>query len=537
MKLLCKMGGINSRKKLDIIAELPQELVLEIVSYLSIREVAKCSLVSKNWNSIMSNCSYWNTAASKIISFLKHSPFIHWSSPKQFFISVLQRKADIQGLHLTPSHIRHSVPQELLFTQCLNTGQHCIIRTQTLTKEENGNDHTYDELVVDQLVGIPHIPDGICSDTIACLPLDEQTHIIWACVENDLLYWVTTGGQWTCYDLVSKSIVFDCNVPLLKDDQRIIVTKCKDCSMAVLSFWFPCHNAYPRQTVYIFQAVRLGDKHSTSVQLGPLKKVQRKHCHNVFMETDSRYWTRCSRLVSTSEDKDSGVCRSHSFVLQSDSSVMVHSLQADYEKKDIPIINFGNPSCIYCDFQLGHDSQDFIPRSLDSEIVVSSDGSLLGQVFNNRLYIWRISKKTNKFEIVSNSLLSHNHTSSCNSVKLVAIGRAFSILAYMDKGYLLDYKLQVLQTNTGEVLSEFRRVERFFNWSLCCQIDPLHKFSFLHDEDDWLNDVHGKIPACPIITVHNHHGRIHMEALQLRGTKDQTWSKNWRCAINYGLRE
>lgn len=530
------MGGINSKQKLDIVAHLPPELVLEIVSYLPLGEVAKCSLVSKHWNLIISHLTlYWITAASKIIGFLKYPRTIpvHWSSPKQFFIAVTNRKAEVQSLRLIPSHIRHSVPQELAFTQCLDAGQHCITRVQTLTEKDDH--HTY-ELVVDQLVGIPHIPDGICSQTIACLPLDRDTPVLWACIDDGLLHWVTTTGQWSCYDLVTKNTIFDCQVPLLKEDHRIVVTKCKDCSMVILSFWFPSHNSVPRETVYIFQAVRLGDRQSIPVQLGPVKKVQRKHCHNVFIEVDSRYWIRSSHLVSTSADKDGRACHSHSLAFQCDSSVMVHLVHTDWEKKDTPIIHVSKPSCIYCDYQLGHDSQDFILRSIDSEVVVSSDGSLLGQVFNNRLHVWHISK-SNKFEMVSNSSLCENHTSSCDSVKLVAIGHAFSIAAYMSKGYLLDYKLQVLQTNTGQVLSEFRRAERFFNWSLCCQLDPLHKFYFLHDEDDWLNDACADIPATPVTTVHNHHGRMHMEALQLRQTSEQTWSKNWTCAINYGLKE
>lgn len=537
------MGGINSKQKVDIISLLPTELVLGIVSYLSTGEVAKCSLVSKHWNLIISNLtSYWIAAASKIIGFLQSPPSIteHWSSPKQFFIAVASRKAEVQDLQFMPSHIRHTVPRELVFTQCLDAGQQCIVRVQTLAAAEESADdnHCRYELVVDQLGGIPQILDGICSETIARLPLDEQTHILWAHIENGLLYWVTTAGQWSCYDLLTQNILFDSQIALLKfEDQRIVVTKCKDCSMVVLSFWFPCHNTHPRQTSYIFQTVRLGDRCSIPVQLGPVKKVQRKHCHNVFIEDDSRYWTRSSHLVSTSADKEGRVCLSHSLIFQCDSSVMVHSVHTDGEKKVTPIINFSKPSCIYCDFQLGHDSQDFIPRSIDSEVVASSDGSLLGQVLNNELYIWGINK-SNKFEMVSHSSLSANHTSSCNSVQLVAVGRAFSILAYMDKGYLLDYKLQVLQTSTGKVLAEFRRVERFFNWSLCCQIDPLHKFYFLHDEDGWLSDVCADIPPTPVVTVHNHHGRMHMEALQLMRTDQQTTrSKNWRCAINYGLRE
>ena len=541
MYKVIEMGIISSKHKLDIVAHLPPELVLQVISHLSIKEVCQCTLVSKHWNHVISHLApYWTTATSKVIGLSRHSlsTIHHWNSPKQFFIAAVSRQEEVRGLHLSPSHIRHSIAQELVFTHCLDARQQCIIRVQTMAETDNSN-HRY-ELVVDRIVGIPQIPDGICSQPVACLALDKQTQVLWASIDNNLLYWVTNVGFWNCYDLLAKDTVFSCRVPLLREDRGVVVTKCKNCSMVVLSFWFPSHNAHAHQTVYIFQAVKLGDSTSMPVQLGLQKRVQRKHCHEVYIEEDSRYRIRNSCLVSTSEEKDTNVCQSHSLILQCDSSIMVHSVHtntpADNET-NAPGISFSKPSCITCDYRLSHCSDNSINRSHNSEISISSDGSLLGQVFNKRLYIWCINK-TKNVELVSNSPLSGKYDCSCTSVKLVAVGRLFSIVAYMDNGYLLDYKLQVVHTNTGHVLSEFRRVERFFNWSLCCQIDPLHKFCFLHDEDNWLNDVGARIPSTPVTTVHNHHGRIHMEALQLRATVNQTtWSKHWKCAVNYGLRE
>ena len=170
---------------------------------------------------------------------------------------------------------------------------------------------------------------------------------------------------------------------------------------------------------------------------------------------------------------------------------------------------------------------------------ISSDESLLGQVINTRLCVWSNKPKHSKektLELIGNPRLTQAYTHTSSSAKLVALGHILTVIAYMDSGHLLDYKLQILQTNTGNVLSEFRRIERFFNWSLCCQIDPLHRFYFMQDNEQWLNDVRAQAPPT-LITVHNHHGRVHMEALHLRKTVEQTWRKYWRCAINYGLRE
>lgn len=550
------MGNAIPATKFDILSHLPPELVLEIISYLSVREVAKCTLVSRKWSHLIAYLTpFWSSAAAKFVGLSKNiisTSIGSFSSPKDYFILAVKHKNTVKSIKLTPTHIRHPIPKELLFTHCLEAKQGSIVQIQKISQTENRKQRC--DLVVDKLTRANYSPDGTVSKNVAILTIKNLSHIVWAHVTDTHLYWVNTNGLWSGYDLNSKKTVFNWKNPLLKEGRGVTVGKCNSCSVVVISHWFPtalCSQDY--YSTYALQILKLGDRPQSQQNLVQWKVVQKKHNHDFFAHHDSRYWLRQSFVLSNADENQDGVCHSHTLVLQGDCCTMVQALETstkdlgEIEDNDMGV-GFGKPYCINCDHHMLYDEETAVSiRSVSSAVTHSSDEELLGQVFNNRLYVWQLNKFKNQdsqldrprsdLKLRSNSSLVRNQTGTCSSIKLVALGHALSIVAYINSSYLMDYTLQIVHTHTGEVLSEFRRIEKFYNWSLCCQIDPFHKFYFMYRDDKWLNDIQCQVPQSPVTTVHNHHGKVHMEAIQLKKTVMQSWRKHWRCAVNYGLRE
>lgn len=543
------MGNITGAPKFDIVSILPVELVLEIVSYLSLQEVARCTLVSRKWNQVIANLTpVWCCAASRTVGLSKttfSTSVESFTSPKQFLVMAMRHTDGVKNIRLIPTHVYHSIPNEVQFTQCLEAKQTSVIHIRKLNQTDITQPRF--ELVVNKLTNTNKSQGQVVSQNIATLPIANRSRIVWAHVSDKDLYWVSTSGVWCRYDLSAKKTLVTMKTPLLKEGRGVTVAKCKTCSMVVASHWFSTtqdnHSAYAVQVQNISMDDRL-----TQGSLVQWKVVQKTHTHELFVNHDSRYWLREGFVVSNKLTKTHGVCHSHTLVLQADSCTMVQTLEtfANPEDNKSVKVEFGKPYCINCDHHLLPKKD--IPNgvcSISSEVTLSSDETLLGQVLANRLHVWQLKNLKEKdsllesldLKLMSNSVIFQNQTGVCNSVRLVALGHVLSIIAYTDTSYLMVYTLKIVQTHTGVVLSEFRRIEKFYDWSFCCQIDPFHKFYFMCGDDQWLNDIQSRVPESLVTTIHNHYGKIHIETLQLKETAIQSWRKHWRCAINYGLRE
>ena len=199
-------------------------------------------------------------------------------------------------------------------------------------------------------------------------------------------------------------------------------------------------------------------------------------------------------------------------------------------------MKIGPGYCVNCTYGLKYSNENLekhCTRNVSSEVNFSSDESLMGTVFKNELHVWKFSPvcaSTNtSIELISKATLKRKNGPS-NSIRLVALGHNLSIIGYHNNIYVMDYHLHIIMSHSGEVMMEFRRIERLYDWSLCCQIDPLHRFYFMTLGEEWLNNVQYNdiIPATPIVTLHNHHGQMHVEAIQ-HYKPEQCWRKHRRC--------
>ncbi len=250
----------------------------------------------------------------------------------------------------------------------------------------------------------------------------------------------------------------------------------------------------------------------------------RHHSHCVYVNHDSRYWIREAAVVSLSSEKLKGVCQQHRLILQCDCCTVTQTLQ-------MPECTLSESKCINCVSLKAPQRKALSARSRSSKFTLSSDKLKMGMVLDHELHVLRFGKNSTQTQgdgsnvssqqLVSSTRLS-NQSSEANAIELVALGHLYAIIAYIFDSYLTDYKLCIVSVSTGDVLTECRRVAMFYDWATPCHVaDPLHKFYFMFGEDggEWLSDIRWGIPDSPLTTLHNHHGRIHLEAVMWSGER------------------
>ena len=452
-----------------------------------------------------------------------------------------------------------------------------IVRSQKLKNDDDGNINCNGyELLLERVASLNFQNSGtdLEVEPVGTYSLVNDSSVAWAHAVGDRLYWVTRDGSWRGINVKTRKELFSWKNNLLNNGCGVTFACCKECSMLVASQWMPLAGEdNTNQSAYAVQVVSLGreDGEGTPRELIGWKMFQSNHNHSLFLHHDSRYWIRETIVTSSSKSNVSGHCQQHTLVLQSDQCTVTHTIEilegnklvanawSKGESQDLNLktnqlqVNIGAGQCINCEYDMKYSDESVEKhhtRNVSSGVNISSDKSLLGMVFKSELHVWKflphrdkhghrgsMCSKNNSLELVSKATLKPKSESSVgstsNSIKLVALGHNLSIIAYHHDTYVMDYQLNVVMTHSGEVVMEFRRIERFYDWSLCCQVDPLHKFYFMTLDEEWLNKVQANniVPLTPIVTVHNHHGRMHIEAIQCY-RPHQSWRKHWRCFMH-----
>ena len=553
----------NTSVKLDIISCLPRELVLIIVSHLSLKDVASCLLVSQSWNEIISHLApYWWTAIERMVGLSREAILRSaqsFSTPRALFIAAKKYKAKAGSNKLKTSPVGFPPSTDVQFTLCLEANE-LIVRSKKV-KESNQNCRY--RLSLERVLSQSNVDSGktdIRVESVAEYSLVNGSSVAWAHTTGDNLYWVTRRGSWKGINFKSQEEVFSWDNNLLNNGCGVTIACCEDCSMLVASQWMPLAGDNANQSAYALQVVSLGrNREGTPRELVGWKMFQDHHNHPLFLHHDSRYWIRETLITSKSHGKrqngGNALCRQHTLVIQSDCCAVLHTieLQDSYkleqcrsnetEEAEQQQVRIGPGHCINCVRGMKYDDsseEKHYTRNVSSGVNISSDHTLMGMVFKNELHVWKFSPDTmshtdnTHVELVSKAVLKGMSESSgggpSNSIRLVALGHNLSIIAYHHDTYMMDYQLHIVMTYTGEVVMELRHIERFYDWKLCCQVDPLHKFYFMTLDEEWLNSIqcNNIVPITPIVTVHNHNGRMHIEAIQCY-RPEQSWRKHWRC--------
>ena len=577
----------NSLIKFDIVSNLPREVVAIVLSHLSRKDVANCTLVSQAWNeTVCSLTPYWWTAIERDVGLSREAiarAAPSFSTPKALFVAARKYKAKVASKKLKSSPVELLPPSaaaatDLQFTLCLEASDLTIVRSQK-TKKEGLIDNVVncskyglllEKLSVHQLTNSESDTPGVAVTPVAEYPLLDHSSVAWADVSGDrsCLYWVTRCGLWKGMDVGSQEELFSWKNNLLNNGCGVTYACCKDCSLFVASQWMPLAEDNDGECIdqssYALQVVSLGG--DTPKELVRWKRFQSHHNHPVFLHHDSRYWIRETLITSNNSQqkgnrqgarrkRDGAICHQHTLIVQSDHCTVLHTIQdttiGSSESTDKvwheSELEISAGRCINCAYGMKYNDESLgkhYTRNVSSGIKMSSDESLVGMVFKHELRVWKLSSNNVAntcrdigLELVGKTALKTRSEASertSNSIRLVALGHNLSMIAYHYDTYVMDYHLHVVTTHTGESLMDFRRIERFYDWSLCCQVDPLHKFYFMTLNEEWLNSIQCEsndgIPITPIVTLHNHHGRMHIESIQCYKPK-QNWRKQRRCIV------
>ena len=512
-----------------------------------------------------------------------------FSTPKALFIAAKKYKSQVGSNKLRSSPVDYFPAMDLQFTLCMEAKEMMIVRSQKL--KENSVDSMLNQncqygILVERVNQFTSQDCGteLEIEPVATFPLVNDASVAWAHVAGDNVYWVTRHGIWRGINYKSQEEIFSWKNNLLNNGCGVTVACCKDCSMLVASQWMTLSegDSTNNKSAYALQVVSLAstkekvkeEEEEEGEKIGgkPRELVSWKifkanHSHPLCLHHDSRYWIRETLITSKSHSgrqKTGTLCHKHTLVVQSDRCTVLHTIEVENTNNVISAqatkglqqdvhIRIGAGECINCTYNLkysdesgGQNKHTYNTRNISSAVNISSDESLLGMVFKKELHVWKFLldsvtgntkntaatglELTSKASLKSKSESSTGTGGASNSITLVALGHNLSIVAYRNDTYVMDYRVNVVMTHTGEILMEFRRIERFYDWSLCCQVDPLHKFYFMMLDEEWLNTIepNGPIPTTPMVTLHNHHGRLHTEAIQCY-KPEQTRRKHSKC--------
>lgn len=518
------MGNLSV--KFDIVSALPPELVLLIISHLCLKDVTSCLLVCRMWYKVISNLGpYWQNMASNTLGL--HSDLVltsapHYATRRDFYLAATKHRRILKASKLKCRRIPVDVGTmgHELFTHCLYARGSMIVRTKLnavgqgsillLERLGSSNPHTN--------VAAPYSLEPVHS-----FPLHPISKVAWAYTNGSHLFWVTRTGIWNCYDVAEKRRLFCWWRCLLNEGYGVAFSCCDQCFLVVGIHWTPVAvGANSTTTVYSIQVVDLGGMDKKPREFHSMKTFTVCHSsHCVYVNHDSRYWIREAAVLPQSEKKHEGLCQEHMLIVQCDCCMVI-------QKISMPDCKLSSPQCINCYSLQELESKRSHLRSHSSRFTLTSDKTKLGVILNGKLHVWKLAEPADNNQD-SQSNISGNITtlklltsgrlddqpSSPNAIELVSLGHVYAIVAYIYDNCLTDYKICIVSTSTGDTLTACRRVARFCDWTTCNHMDPLHKFYFTFGEEggEWLDDIRWGVPDIPLVTVHNHHGRIYLEAV------------------------
>lgn len=518
----------NSAGKFDIVSSLPPELILMILSLLRVKHVLRCLLVCRVWYQIITHLDpYWKERAVTSLGLSWEAAQLAlrtFPSSRLFYVAARKHMARVGKSRFEYTKVESPELDAFPFVHCLQARGRFLVHTMRASGETD-----LEQGIVVQRVSWdgPHI----VVENLYSVSLGQYSNVAWAYADCHNLLWVTRDGVWGGYSTGQKGdlLSFHSIHPLVNDGQGVKMSCCDKCHLIVAAYWG--QNLADEETICTVQMVKLSSHASGDVsggcrEVAKLQALKVRHNHQVFINRDSRYWLREVLVLSDSDKMVDGVCQSHSLILQCDCCTILQTLH-------LPGAMFSDTHCIHCDLGFKYRETKTSVKNVSSQLCLSSDGKLLGMVFDNTLVVCKVPTGTERnAKLLSKAWLSHRPAQGCSSVQVAAVGHICALIYYQNEIYPMDYRLHVVSNQTGHTLTELRRAEKFYSWKACCS-DPLHRLYLVGHEEDWLSDVQSSMPHTPVVTVHNHHGKVHIESIRSRKSVSQNWRKHWRCAINF----
>ena len=322
------MGNSAGKVKFDIVSRLSPELIFVIVGFLKPKHILQCLLVCQTWHQVITHLDpYWKERAvvKAGLTWEAARLSLHsFPSSRLFYVAARRymtrlRKSRFQYARIGALEMEIENFQ-FVRIRCLQARAGILVHMVRTDREDR--DGTELGVVVQRM---SHDGPRVVVTDLYSVSLGQYSSLAWAYADSHSLLWVARAGMWGGYWVGEKgqdSVSFCTLHPLINDGQVVKLGCCTKCQLVVAAYW--SQSLAAMETVCMLQAVKLSGGCCREV-MKP-KALKMSHSHGVFIHRDSRVWLRETLVLSASEEKDDGVCRSHRLVLQCDCCTVLHAL-------------------------------------------------------------------------------------------------------------------------------------------------------------------------------------------------------------------
>lgn len=432
----------------DFITLLPDQLTKRIIFYLKMDDAINCLTVSKSWNKIVGGCnSYWEIRAQEIgLS----DPFIksRLSDPScklpSLCIAALNHQEYIKGL----------VPRSFMIAKSP------VCNGFSYMYAGNGVALRYEELNAHAQVTIEcmNTPQSVVQ--VAMFDVTSFSgRIKWVSASDDYVLWKQVDGKWCGCD--TKGVVTELDMwadePVSQGFHSI--SFCSKCHLVAMM-----SEAEDDCEVWDLQVIKLF-KGKSSGESSPLRKM----VYPIPLERVQNSWEKKRHflggevilLPASLETDSTGFCKTHTVLLQIDSNLAIHKLQAVDEAGKSVIVHQLLP-----DTRLSKPLKIFSPKPSDQPLslmdfsgargrpsfCISADLQRVAMMYESYLYVWNLR---NYEEESCVDLIDQNLPGDS---KVIAIGSVYAVLASNAWGVCA-----VVLVRTGEIMLQGSLADSAFN--------------------------------------------------------------------------
>lgn len=525
----------------DFVAELPPKLVALVLSFLSPGDIRSCLLVSKRWREIILQLQpYWLSALRKLGFFQWNiSPKTrYFANLKELYVVAFEHQKTARNVSLV-STMATCYPHYLA-ASCFVVGD----RNGLVRQEKTGNAMW---LRVEEIVSTGTVVSTRCINSVRLR--EEDLPLTWAhytaCGD---LWWMNIKGicELCPKDPVSSVIptprllshqdrkgdeIMDIGYARQKEDVKVGFVERQMDSLAGERSEDEMFGGCPKCSMLLSCDIKSEGVRS-HLKIKVINPTDQPEIETLTLthQYSKEYCMdgRPNILVgSTSEIlSDDNICRSHYILIQDMHPIIVFLKKDNPFKTNAHQIQFkATQKCITCSHSL---PREVVHRNLKPSL----SGGLLAGVYQQCLWVWKVSNDSRELQLFSKAEIGKRDTSTAN-YELITVGECLSIVCrFEDK---VGDTIAIVQTASGQILNQL------VEWIPRCTELYSHVtkwYFFLSvDAQRWLCDFASPCPqtlltvACEGVT-----GRLVFFLVQTQcagSQEDKKHGKHWVHATNY----
>ena len=463
--------GIRASIKVDFVISLPLEILIEILTSLTITDVFSCMGVCKEWYvKIKSITTYWKVAAKSLGLSLYVVQQSKGTSP-DYYSLVLNAWKSRQCISSSSPEVVFSssrYPHHIYF-QCNYSRYGTLVGTLY-------EDFSPEATVVYKIQpGSKKLVKKNQFEPVSYTPLGR---ICWSNVYCDYLLTASACGRWQGFNLATNSKLLDWKGPELYD-QDILIGCCQQCYLVVVAKLVS--KRQPMESLWEVDVINLGRGYSNPTIF---------HCNLVtpsyISPSTINYGCRNLEIISKIRSQDKGgFCNRHLLLLQWADMVSVHEVIYWNQINETPMK-------VFCS-NLDDVNKEMLQleKHSNTPFCLSSDDMLLGFLFTSKLHVWNLCT------LQQESCINVQQQKDSAQVCLLALGHIYSLIGYES----IEGRLKVISTYTGQCVFATHGFSGILGGPKSTIGTPPPYFIFLGVVDEhWLSNTQAlPHPCMPVI--------------------------------------